>query len=280
MALDAVKDPNASGFWAELAGSVTNPVQRDMLDLALAMNAERTGKLERVIGPKALVKNPRVRQMVLKYSASAPMLRSAAQDKSTEQIERDIALFTLLYKQATRGKYTDFARDLALIPGGSKANEERYGLGESYFPVAVFNGSGSHKNFPCPALKDTATRLAASPKSANALLCLADFMRVNGFDEIDLDAKRDAKILGGVANQFGGVPFSRLDLYRGVIADPKAAPNDRAYALYRAVYCYAPAGYNDCGGTEASPVQRKAWFQQLKRQYPNSSWAKSMDVYW
>jgi hypothetical protein len=46
------------------------------------------------------------------------------------------------------------------------------------------------------------------------------------------------------------------------------------------VYCYAPSGTNDCGGTSVELPQRRAWFQQLKREYPRSVWAQKLDVYW
>ncbi len=56
--------------------------------------------------------------------------------------------------------------------------------------------------------------------------------------------------LGGTPSDFPGKPYARLETYRAIIADPKAAPPvaDKAYALYRAVRCYAPAGNNACGG--------------------------------
>jgi hypothetical protein len=54
----------------------------------------------------------------------------------------------------------------------------------------------------------------------------------------------------------------------------------QSYALYRAVMCYAPSGYNDCGGEDVDKAVRKAWFQQLKRDYPGSVWAKSLKYYW
>jgi hypothetical protein len=44
--------------------------------------------------------------------------------------------------------------------------------------------------------------------------------------------------------------------------------------------CYAPSGYNDCGGEDVDKAVRKAWFQQLKRDYPGSVWAKSLKYYW
>ena len=53
-----------------------------------------------------------------------------------------------------------------------------------------------------------------------------------------------------------------------------------AYALFRAVWCYGPAGYNGCGGEDAPLATRKAWFQRLKRDYPKSRWARELKYYW
>ena len=62
----------------------------------------------------------------------------------------------------------------------------------------------------------------------------------------------------------------------------KNEPNGdlKAYALYRSVMCYSPNGTNDCGDIEVSKNTRKQWFDQLKRDYPNSNWAKSLKYYW
>ncbi len=49
-----------------------------------------------------------------------------------------------------------------------------------------------------------------------------------------------------------------------MIGDAKAPKNDKAYALFRAINCYAPAGYNSCGGKDVEPAVRKASFRQLK----------------
>jgi hypothetical protein len=69
-------------------------------------------------------------------------------------------------------------------------------------------------------------------------------------------------------------------VYRALIASAKTPAQDKAHALYRAVMCYAPGGINSCGGEEAAPPQRKAWFLQLKKNYPNSPWAKKLQYYW
>ena len=53
-----------------------------------------------------------------------------------------------------------------------------------------------------------------------------------------------------------------------------------AYALYRAVNCYAPSGNNQCGGADVPQEQRRAWFQQLKRDYAGSQWAQKLRYYW
>lgn len=74
--------------------------------------------------------------------------------------------------------------------------------------------------------------------------------------------------------------FNRQHYYQQVIASPKAEHEDRSYALYRAIMCYAPSGSNECGGEEVDKQQRKGWFTQLKTQYPGSPWAQKLKYYW
>ena len=59
-----------------------------------------------------------------------------------------------------------------------------------------------------------------------------------------------------------------------------AAKEEKAYALYRAINCYAPSGNNSCGSQEIPLSQRKGWFNTLKRQYGTSQWAKQLKYYW
>ncbi|MEW5286772.1 hypothetical protein, partial [Klebsiella michiganensis] len=65
-----------------------------------------------------------------------------------------------------------------------------------------------------------------------------------------------------------------------IITSPKAEPEDKSYALYRAILCYAPSGSNECGGEDVEKLQRKGWFTQLKTQYPGSPWAQKLKYYW
>jgi hypothetical protein len=86
--------------------------------------------------------------------------------------------------------------------------------------------------------------------------------------------------LGGGKPIFPGEPYSRGEIYRKLIANSATPEADRAYALYRAVNCYAPSGQNDCGGKEVAKAQRKAWHDELKAKYGSTSWAKTLRYYW
>ena len=77
-----------------------------------------------------------------------------------------------------------------------------------------------------------------------------------------------------------GTPYSRLEVYKAIMNDSAASADDKALALNRAIRCYAPAGVNDCGGTEVGKAQRRAWFVRLKADYPQSRWAKDLKVFW
>lgn len=72
--------------------------------------------------------------------------------------------------------------------------------------------------------------------------------------------------------------FDRQSYYQQVITSPTAEVEDKSFALYRAIMCYAPSGSNECGGEDVDKVQRKGWFTQLKTQYPGSPWAQNSNI--
>jgi hypothetical protein len=94
------------------------------------------------------------------------------------------------------------------------------------------------------------------------------------------DAAPPEADLGGGPSLFPVTNYSRMDGYLEVINDRQADTDARAYALFRAVRCYAPSGFNDCGKQEISPATRKRWFQMLHQEYPDSAWAKALKYYW
>jgi len=281
MALDAVKDRNARGFWLDLLPGASLPWQHPAIELALALHDERTAALGRVFEPGSPVRDPVVREILLANVAGAPLLRRQARNAAAPLHEREVALFTLLFKELTRGAPRDFGADLAMVPASALAEPGSLDVLAPEHPwLGVFSHGTASKDYACPSLKETASQLAADPRGSKARLCLAEFVRLNGFDEYSLDTQPPKDELGGTPSLFPGAAFSRLEVYKAIIADPAAAPADKAYALYRAVNCYGPSGNNSCGGVEVPPAQRKAWFLRLKKDYPTTSWARDQRYFW
>jgi hypothetical protein len=284
VALDAVGDAAARPALVALIPAAKKPHQRGSAELALALHDERAKAADKVFAADSVIRDPEVREILLRYHAGPTLLRQQA-GKGASEREQQVAIFTLLYKDLTRGVYGDFLRDLSLVPADARPRAEDDYQAPRYTDIALFRWAGSSE-FICPSLKAVATSLAANPKDARSLLCLGEFIRTTSLDPYyygvtqSLDQQPEADELGGAPSLFPGKRFSRLDAYKTVMANAAAGPDNRAYALYRAVNCYAPAGYNGCDATEATKAQRKAWFDQLKGQYPTSVWAKKLRYYW
>ncbi len=285
VALDGANDPGARGALIAALGAAQQPFQKGTAELGLAMHLERAKALDLVFAAGSPINDPEIREILLRYTAGQPLLRSRASTKGAPESERNIALYTLLYKQLTRGDYAGFVKDSALVPAKAKRIAADDYDTPRYSEVAIFNWAGS-RDFACPALRTTASTLAANPKDPRGLLCLGEFVRTHGMDPDFygvteyLDEPRAKDELGGSPSLFAGKRFSRLDAYKAIIANPAAGPENRAYALHRAIRCYAPSGMNGCDSSEQSQAQRKAWFQQLKREFPTSPWATKLNVYW
>lgn len=291
-ALSALRDPNEAGFWRELIGAASPFHQRPLAELGLALRWQRDGRVDQVFAPGSPVQEQSIREVLLQTVASPAILRASAADASRSMHERDVARFALLHKDLTRGAFADFTRDVALVPADANVDGGLWGFAQQErVPVGLFTKGRWSEGFACPAIAQTAATLARSPADQRARLCLGDFWRLNGFDDFDLHTPGDgAHVLGKAPDLFPGKALSRDAIYAAIIAD-KAAPADlRAYALYRAVRCYAPSGNNSCAGParttaeyEAAQVPlavRKGWYDELKKRYPQSQWARALRFYW
>ncbi len=285
LALDAAHDASARSALIAMVNAAKRPFQRGAAELALAMHLERAKAIDLVFAAGSPIRELDLREILLRHTAGPALLRSRAADTSSPKRERNVALYALLYKQLTRGSYSDFIRDVALVPSSAKPiGIEDYDT-PRYTDISIFNWSGS-KDFVCPSIRQVGAILATAPKDPAALLCLGEFARLNGLDPdfygvqhfLDVSPAKDE--LGGTTSQFPGKPFSRGEIYKGLIADPKVAAPNKSYALYRAVRCYAPSGYNSCGGTNVEIGTRKAWFRRLKTEFGASPWAKKLEFYW
>ncbi len=282
MALAQLRDPGEEAHWRALIAAASAPYTGEFAQLGLALLWQRSGRLGDVFAPGSPLTDQTIRQILLARLAGPDLLRAAIADRANDRRTRDLALFALLHKDLAMGHFADFARDAALLP--RDASTEGYPawlLDGETVPTGLFASGKWQEAYACPAIARTAQALAARPGDSHALLCLGDFWRINGFDRMsDLDAFSEPDRLGGGKSLFGGRPLTRASLYATVLADPRAGREERAYALYRSVMCYAPSGSNDCGGEDVAVETRKGWFQQLKQRYSGSVWAEKLRYYW
>jgi hypothetical protein len=283
-ALGALKDRNEAGFWRDMLGGAKALYQRPVVELALALSLERSGRLGEVFAAHSPIGERPIREILLAQVAGPDLLRAQARRTDRPQHERDVALFALfalLHKQLLYGNYAGFLGDLALVRGDAPTEGGTWDLHEQrQVPVGLFRSGRWGDEYSCAPLARSVTALSRNPRDARALLCLGDFYRINGFDSARWVTAPKADELGGTEPLFAGQARPRSALYDAVIADPAAGANEKAYALYRAIQCYAPSGTSDCSGTEVAKSQRQAWFQRLKRDYPGSEWAKKLRYYW
>jgi hypothetical protein len=279
-ALEALGDKSARAYWLKQIDAARAPFQRPTVELALAMNYERGDALGQVFAPGSPIRNADLRDVLLRNDAPPTLLRARAAAADASDHERRLALFVLLYKDITRGREQAFLTDVALMPEDAVAGSDSYvQLGD----VGLFAWSGTTGKpgaFACPSLGAVAGRLARAPGDPHTRLCLGEFVRLNGLDGFEIEQKSGPGALGGAPSKFPGAGLSRLEIYKQVMADPKAAADERAYALYRAVNCYGPSGYNGCGGVDVPLAQRKAWFKTLKTTYAASPWAADLKYFW
>ncbi|WP_300629013.1 outer membrane assembly lipoprotein YfiO [Pseudomonas sp.] len=283
LALEAKQDwKGAEALWLQLLPLAKHPLQRDQLELALAMNYERSGQLARVFAADSPISAKQVRYILLRNVAGPDLLRQRIAN-ATDPTERQTAQFVLLYKDLLHSQFATFADDLKQ----AALSEDKLGtsLGYTYssgqsLKLFQWNGDKAESGYACPSVAQTAATLQSDAKNPQALNCLGEFILRNGLDGMPLEQARATGSLGSTASDFKGETFSRLDGYKQVIASAKAPKTDKAYALFRAINCYAPAGYNSCGGEDVAPAVRKGWFRQLKSGYGDTQWGKSLQYYW
>jgi hypothetical protein len=282
MALEAANDRNTRGFWTELYQATSRPLDQSTIELALALHEEKRDELKAVFATGSIIKNSEMRIALLDHVAGPALLRGQAHDSSASKQEQNHALSALLYKELTRGLYADFLSDVQSVPTAiSKPDPKTNNPNQVDEAMLRQFAEGETKGeLNCPPLTTTVATLEADPKSVQARLCLAEFVRLNAMDDAQIDLPPAAGQLGSAPSSFPGKPYGRATTYQAIIKDKDAVPADRAYALYREVKCYEPTGINACGGPEISKATRKAWYYALKREYPRSRWAESLQYWW
>jgi hypothetical protein len=267
----------AAEQWRRLLPLAADPWQKEAVELGLAMSWERLGSVNKVFLTETRITSPRLRAILLRYVAGPILLRMAVENPDSIPAERRLARFVLLFKEATRGQYANFLQD-------DNAEALRKDEAEAGPPIDEFKSTmllwpGSKTPYPCPALHEVIKELSANANSSHGLLCLGEFVRTADLDGFESLRPAPAELGGGKAI-FPGDVFSRGEIYKKLLADAATPERDKAYALFRLVNCYAPAGNNTCGGESVDQSQRKAWHDQLKSRYGATPWAKSLKFYW
>ena len=198
---------------------------------------------------------------------------------TTSTEHKNLALYTALNKSLVHQNYNLFNQAYAALPSNvSKFNhtENTAEKFRSQPPLAnfIWKGTTITPQIKCSNLKTLTQKLADTPKDVNLRLCLGEYFRSeNGYmlSAFTYSEKESPTFQGSI--------FTRGQVYKEII---KTQPNSelKAYALYRAIQCYAPSGLNDCQDQEVEKSVRKQWFDQIKRDYPNTTWAKSLKFYW
>lgn len=280
IALNILSDPSEEDFWKKMLGGANSFYQRPVVELALAQYYEENAQLFKVFMKGSMINDSYIRKILLSKVASKKMLREQIKNIERPKHERDLALFVLLDKELSRGHYLDFVKDLEQVTTNSSIDGYLWRLYSQYeIPVGKFNKGKWSDGYECPKIRTTALTLSYEPYNVKALLCLGDFYRLNGFDGYH---STSAPGPGGV-DRFPGRAISRSLIYSNIIEGSLAKDEEMAYALYRAVYCYAPVGNNSCGGSvldDVSLTTRKAWYELLKGKYGSSKWAKRLEYYW
>lgn len=271
--------PQEEAHWRHLLTLAQLPEQQQYLQLKLAANLVNSQKEETIFADDSLVTNLRYRSLVLKTIAKKPLLQQQVINGKND-LERTIALHTLLMRDLMFADYEGYQQDKLL-----SSNILAPVIGDEFADVNLsafdWQGKNTEEGYYCASLTETVQALAKNKSDAHALNCLSEFFRITDIS-INISTEiggTEALYTAASAVEMDGKP-DRLANYTQVINDPKAEPEDKTYALYRAVNCYAPSGYNHCGGPGVEQKVRKRWFTQLKTEYKGNKWANGLDYYW
>lgn len=271
--------PAAVDFWRQLLQLSQDREQQQFIQAKLAATLVYSSNAAAIFAADSPVTNLRFRSRVLKTQASPELLRQQAVSGPNNE-ERTIALHTLLVWDLTENRFGDWLKDKTLASAITQQV-----ISEAFNDVNLssfdWNGKATEAGYACRSLDDTVAVLSKNADDAHALNCLGEFFRTTQ-THVDLwkDAAGNDVLEDAIDRQQPLGQYDRQSYYQQIITSPKAEPEDKSYALYRAILCYAPSGSNECGGEDVDKLQRKGWFTQLKTQYPGSQWAQKLKYYW
>jgi len=161
LALEALgRGEQAEEHWRALLARTQDPLQQAQLQLALALNLERRGQLATVFAADSPI-----RERLLAYGAGPELLRRQASDRQAAPGERATALYTLLYRELSRGRYAEFLADLELLAEQPAAPTKAPTLSCSSGPAATTPAMPAR---PWPRSPDASSPIQQTPKGCSA----------------------------------------------------------------------------------------------------------------
>ncbi|MBZ2189046.1 hypothetical protein K8B33_08055 [Alcanivorax sp. JB21] len=256
----------AEQHWRALAQAVREePLWATTAELGLAIALEGGGRLNVMFAPDSPVQELSYRLPAIYFTASAEVLEQVIAH-SDNVVERRVARARLLREHLSRGQYQAYLAARAIPENPEDGAHWRY------------SREMTDDDYPCPDTLALAEQLSATPQAPRLLNCLANVIDPRRVDSPFTHRPRGHSP-GAFPNQFEGSPRSAMSVYMAVIEREDAAPDDKAYALYRAINCYL-RGSNRCGSEQVEQATRARWFSRLKNRHADTVWAERQKYYW
>lgn len=278
--LEKIGQPhNAEEYWRQQLAQAKDSYQRGLFETALSNHLAIKQDYSAFIGKKAQITQPNLQRNFITQIADTNSLQKLIQSEQSNINQKQAAIYTLLSKSLVHQQFELFKQSYAFMPknamqykGYNSDNEQLKNKPD--FSNFIWNGANITPQLKCSNLETLVNQLAQTPKDPLLNVCLGEYFRSEqgySLQQLSYNEKQ--------TSNFSGKIFARGQIYQDLIKSSSKS-DLQAYALYRAIQCYAPSGINDCGGNEVNKSFRKQWFDQIKTDYPNTSWAKSLKYYW
>ncbi|WP_293731934.1 hypothetical protein [uncultured Acinetobacter sp.] len=278
--LEKIGQPqNAEEYWRQQLAQAKDSYQRGLFETALSNHLAIKQDYSAFIGKKAQITQPNLQRNFITQIADTNSLQKLIQSDQSNIDQKQAAIYTLLSKSLVHQQFELFKQSYAFMPknaiqykGYNSDNEQLKNKPD--FSNFIWNGANITPQLKCSNLETLVNQLAQTPKNSLLNVCLGEYFRSEqgySLQQLSYNEKQ--------TSNFSGKIFARGQIYQDLIKSSSKS-DLQAYALYRAIQCYAPSGINDCGGNEVNKSVRKQWFDQIKTDYPNTSWAKSLKYYW
>ena len=275
MILDQIDPQAAQAYWNTQLNQAQSGDQRGLFEVALSPYLNNQQQVNAFIGKNAKISQPNLQLRFINQYANEASLQNILHAAESTEIQKSAAKYTLLSKALYYQNYALFNEFYPSLPKDAQQyqgyNNENQFKEHPPFQNFIWNGTSISPQLKCTDLFTLTKALAKNAHDPLLNMCMAEYIRSDKAYANDLFTDDLA--------HFKGSAFARGNVYKSLIKN-QTKSELQAYALYRAIMCYAPSSTNECNDQDVAKSVRKQWFDQIKRDYPNTTWAKSLKYYW